>query len=105
MLNNKVANKLFNSDYIKDLYPMIERIETHVVSDEDEEFPIYTLFIMIHLNDPSVNSNNMYEKGFDPHYLIHTHLKFMMKMAGVNTREIIQISILVRNPDGDIIYG
>jgi hypothetical protein len=29
----------------------------------------------------------------------------MMKMAGVNTREIIQISILVRNPDGDIIYG
>ena len=40
MLNNKVANKLFNSDYIKDLYPMVDRIETHVVSDEDEEFQI-----------------------------------------------------------------
>lgn len=105
MITNKIADKLFNSDYIKGLYPMIDRIETHVISDGDEEFPFYTLFIMVRLNDPSINSNNMYEKGFDPHYLIHTHLKFMMKMAGVNTREIIQISILVRNPDGDIIYG
>jgi hypothetical protein len=47
----------------------------------------------------------MYEKGFDPHYLIHTHLKFMMKMAGVHTRDIIQISLLVKNPNGDIVYG
>jgi len=105
MLTNKIANKLFNSDYIKDIYPMIDRIETHVVSDEDEEFPIYTLFIMVHLNDSSVNGNNMYEKGFDPHYLIQRDLKFMLKMAGISTRDIMQISVLVKNPNGEIVYG
>jgi hypothetical protein len=29
----------------------------------------------------------------------------MMKMAGVHTRDIIQISLLVKNPNGDIVYG
>lgn len=105
MLNNKVANKLFNSDYIKGLYPMIDRIETQVISDGDEEFPFYTLFIMVHLNDPSINSNNMYEKGFDPHYLIQRDLKFMLKMAGISTRDIIQISVLAKNPNGEVVYG
>jgi hypothetical protein len=105
MLNNKVANKLFNSDYIKGLYPMIDRIETQVISDGDEEFPFYTLFIMVHLNDPSINSNNMYEKGFDPHYLIQRDLKFMLKMAGISTRDIIQISVLSKNPNGEVVYG
>jgi hypothetical protein len=105
MLTNKIANKLFNSDYIKDIYPMIDRIETQVISDGDEELPFYTLFIMVHLNDPDINSNNMYEKGFDPHYLIQRDLKFMLKMAGISTRDIIQISVLVRNPNGEIVYG
>lgn len=105
MLNNKVANKLFNSDYIKDLYPMIDRIETQVISDGDEEFPFYTLFIMVHLNDPTINSNNIYEKGFDPHYLIQRDLKFMLKMAGISTRDIIQISVLAKNPNGEVVYG
>jgi hypothetical protein len=105
MLTNKIANKLFNSDYIKDIYPMIDRIETHVISDDDDEFPLYTLFIVVHLNDSSINNNNMYEKGFDPHYLVQTYLKFMLKMAGISTRDIIQISVLVRNPNGEIVYG
>ena len=71
MLTDKIANKLFNSDYIKSLYPMIDRVETNVVSDEDDEFPFYTLFIVIHLNDPTINNrDNMYEKGFDPHHMI-----------------------------------
>ena len=60
---------------------------------------------MVHLNDSTINSNNMYEKGFDPHYLIQRDLKFMLKMAGISTRDIIQISVLVKNPNGEIVYG
>jgi hypothetical protein len=29
----------------------------------------------------------------------------MLKMAGITTRDIIQISVLVRNPNGEIVYG
>jgi hypothetical protein len=105
MLTNQIANRLFNSEYIKGIYPMIDKIDTHVVSDEEEEFPFYTLFILVRLNDPTINNNNMYEKGFDPHYLINKHLNFMLKMTGINRRDILQISIIVRGPNGEEVYG
>ena len=84
---------------------MIDHIKTIVTWDGDEEYPFYDIDLSIHVNDPDMTTFNMYEKGFDPHYLIQRDLKFMLKMAGISTRDIIQISVLVKNPNGDIVYG
>ena len=84
---------------------MIDNIKTHVVWDGDEENPIYTLFIGINLNDPSINRDNLYEKGLDPYYLIRNYVKILLKMAGFSLRDIVQIDFLMRNPNGEIVYG
>jgi hypothetical protein len=49
----------------------------------------------------------MYEKGFDPHYLIDNHMIFLFKMVGINrnTAIIDQVYIKVVGPDGELIYG
>jgi len=106
ILNNKILNKLINSDYIKKIYPMIDRIDTRMFWDGDEEFPFYDIELEVHLNDPDITTFNMYEKGFDPHYLINEHLMFILKMAGIdkNTSIIEQVYIKVLGPDGEKIF-
>jgi len=105
ILTTKLTDKLLNSEFIKKSYPMIDNIKTYVVWDGDEENPLYTLFIGVNLNDPSINSDNLYEKGLDPFYLIRNYVAILLKMAGFNMRDILQIDVLIRNPNGDAIYG
>ena len=105
ILTTKLADKLLNSEFIKKSYPMIDNIKTHVVWDGDEENPLYTLFIGVNLNDPSVTSENLYEKGLDPYTLIRNYVKILLKIAGFNLRDIIQIDVLIRNSNGEIVYG
>ena len=49
----------------------------------------------------------MYQKEFDPHYLVDNHLMYMLKLTGINTAGITisEIYIIVLNPDGEVIYG
>lgn len=106
ILNNKILDKLVNSDYIKEIYPMLDRIETKMDWDGDEEFPFYDLELNMYLNDPDINAFNMYEKGFDPHYLVDEHLMFIFKMAGLDRPSALiqQIYIRVIAENGDLLY-
>ena len=106
ILNNKILNKLINSDYIKNIYPMIDRIDTRIRWDGDEEFPFYNIELNVHLNDPDITTFNMFKKGFDPHYLVNEHMMFILKMAGIdkNTSTIEQVYIKVLGPDGEKIF-
>lgn len=100
-LTSNILEKLTNSEYITNIYPMVDHIESEVTSEDDE----YNIHLKIYLNDLSINYDNMYQKGFDPHYLVDYHLLYLMKLVGINTKDIFQINITVINPDGEIIYG
>jgi hypothetical protein len=86
---------------------MIDNIDADVRWDGDEVFPFYQLFITVTLNDPTITSNNMYDKGFDPHYLYEAHLKYLLNFLNIDksTATIQQVFIKVINKDGETIYG
>jgi hypothetical protein len=104
IIKKRVLDKLFNSDLIKKVYPMIDKIDCGVNWDGDEEFPNYEIYLDIYLNDPSITEKNMYRKEFDPHYLVDMYLIKLMKMAGIDMKEIENFIIKVYNSDGEIIY-
>ena len=62
ILNSKILNKILNSEYIKNIYPVIDRIETRVLWDGDEEIPFYDIDLKIYVNDPDMEISTMYEK-------------------------------------------
>jgi hypothetical protein len=103
VLSDKILNKLFNSEYIKNIYPMIDNIDVNVDWDGDDAFPFYKLHVTVKLNDPSFNEYNIYEKGFDPHYLYDYHLKYLLNFLNINlnTALIEQVFIKVLNPNGE----
>ena len=107
ILTDKVLNKLFNSEYIKNIYPMIDNIDVNVDWDGDDSFPFYKLHVTVKLNDPPITDKNMYEKGFDPHYLYDAHLEYLLKFLNINknTATVQQVFIKVVNKDGETIYG
>jgi hypothetical protein len=80
-------SKLFNSDIIKSIYPMIDHIEMVIVKD----VPVvnaYDLEINIFLNDPEIDIENMYRKGFDPHYLADNYLKKYPIYLGIKINRV-----------------
>lgn len=106
ILTSGILNKLINSDYIKKVYPMIDRIETKVDSDNDFSLPFYEIYLKIYVNDPDmIDNRTMYERGLDPHYLVNQHMIYLLKHLNVSTRDINQIYILVIGADGEVIYG
>lgn len=105
ILNSKILDKILNSEYIKSIYPVIDRIETRVLWDGDEEIPFYDIDLNIYVNDPDMEINTMYEKGLDPHYLIDEHMIFLLKFYDISSRDINQIYIKVIGPEGNLIYG
>lgn len=91
----KGLNKLVNSDIIKDVYPMIDRIVSGIYrNNKFLEFEIY-------LNDPEITEKNMYEKGFDPHYLVGYHIKKLLPYLGL--QDITNLSFIVYGTDGESI--
>ena len=104
-MNSKILNKILNSEYIKNIYPVIDRIETRVLWDGDEEIPFYDIDLKIYVNDPDMEISTMYEKGLDPHYLIDEHMIFLLRFYDISSRDINQIYIKVIGPDGNVIYG
>ena len=66
--------KLANSKLITKIYPMIDEISVLYAEG--------TIWIRINLKDPGITKENMYEKGFDPHYLIDYHIRKLMKYLG-----------------------
>jgi len=106
ILTTKLLDKLLNSDYIKKVYPMVDKIKTRVVWDKDFSLPFYDIYIRIYVNDPEmVDNRTMYERGLDPHYLIDKYIVYLLQYLNISTRDISQIYILVIGADGEVIYG
>lgn len=99
----KGLNKLVNSDIIKDVYPMIDRIVSGIY-DQTSKFSYRNnkfLEFEIYLNDPEITEKNMYEKGFDPHYLVEYHIKKLLPYLGL--QDITNLSFIVYGTDGESI--
>jgi hypothetical protein len=105
ILTAKILDKLLNSDYVKNVYPMIDHIDTKVVWDGDEEYPFYDISVKIYVNDEDMTTFNMFEKGLDPHYLIDYHMVDLLKFLNVSRSDLNQVYIRVLGPNGDSIYG
>lgn len=94
-------NKLVNSSVIKDIYPMVDRIDISqdgVFGMPDGKY--YRLDIDIHLNNPDIDHNNMYDMGFDPHYLVDYHLRKYLPYFNIDK---VIIDFIVWGPEGNVI--
>lgn len=105
ILNSETLDKLLNSDYLKKIYPMVDRIKTKVIWDGDEEYPFYDIALQIYVNDEDMNIFTMYEEGLDPHYLIDFYMIDLLKFVNVSRRDLNQVYIKVIKPNGESIYG
>ena len=98
----KGLKKLVNSSAIKDVYPMVNYID---ISHEDTGASGFgidfdRLDVDIYLNDETITKENMYEKDFDPHYLVEYHLKKYLPYFNIDK---VRINFIVYGPNGDII--
>ena len=96
----KGLEKLINSSAIKDIYPMIDRIEIRHDDDFVTQRGNRVVDVDIFLNDPTITKKNMYDKEFDPHYLTEYHIKNYFPYF--NLKNII-IHFIVWGPDYNII--
>jgi len=85
--------KLANSKLVSKIYPMIDEIS--ILYREG------VVWIRINLKDPSITKENMYEKGFDPHYLIDYHMRRLMKYLGFE--KYTPVDFVVYDAEGKII--
>jgi hypothetical protein len=99
----KGLEKLVNSSVIKDVYPMVDRIEFVYDTDKQNKWKHHEhLDIDIFLNDSTFTKENMYDKEFDPHYLVEHHIKKYFPYFNLKN---IAMDFIVWGPDGDIIYS
>ena len=105
ILTTKLLDKLLNSDYIKKVYPMVDKIKTRVVWDGDTEFPFYDVMLKIYVNDKDMTTFNMFKKGLDPYNLVNLYMMDLLKFVDVSKRDITQVYIRVIGPNGESIYG
>ena len=94
-------SKYANSDVIKKIYPMIDRIDVWDVR-ENIHFVGYDIHINIFLNDPDVVLGNMYVKGFDPHWLASHYLKNFSKYIGI---DVIQVKFKIFDSEGKLMLN
>lgn len=90
---NKSLTKLMNNDLIKEIYPMIEKVEVYEWD--------FLIIVKINVNDPEMTESNMYERGLDPHYLIDKHMSKFLPYYSVNKHK--KIGFVVVGVDGNVI--
>ena len=80
---------------------MIDHVDI-ISLDKSDRRSGYDLSVSIFLNDPSITKNNMYQKDFDPHYLVEKHIKDLSKYLGIDLN---YIGFKLYGPDGDLILN
>jgi len=105
ILTKRMLDFLIGRSRIKEIYPMVDKITTGVEWDGDVEIPFYEIDLNIYLNDNRITRENMYDRRFDPHYLVDKYMMRELKLVGINKGEITQVYITVYNSDGKRIYG
>ena len=106
ILSKRILNLLMNGKGFKKNYPMVDRFETEVKWDGDEELPSYNIVLSVYLNDPEITHTNiMYQKNFDPHWLVFNNLHKLLRTIGVKRGELDQVYTKIYDVNGEIIFG
>jgi len=94
--------KLFNSSVIKSIYPMVDRIGVEYDDQGASGFGVDLprLDIDIHLNNPDIDKENMYDMGFDPFILVNQHLKRYLPYFNIDN---VIIDFIVWGPEDNVI--
>lgn len=88
-------NKMANSKPVKDIYPMIDHIKIN-------EVPNYIWVAQVYLNDETIDGNNIYSKGLDPHYLVDFHLKKLKNYLSI--KDNLKFGFVIFDSNGENIY-
>ena len=100
----KLLNKISNSSLLKGVYPMVDRVEIKYYG-EGRRYgrPHDNYKVAVYLNDDSITEKNMYDKEFDPYYLLSHYIEGeFLKYLGIS-RYKNQFYIEVYSPDGSIV--
>jgi hypothetical protein len=97
----KGLEKLANTGVIKDIYPMVDRVD---IRNEDPKIDgrYDRLEVDIHVNDETMTKEDMYYSDFDPHYLVDYHLKQYFPYFDIDNTIV---DFIVWGPNGEIIYS
>ena len=98
----KGLEKLVNSSAIKDIYPMVDRINIRYDGDLYNPRGWGGLEIDIFVNDPTITKENMYDKELDPHYLIDYYIKQYFPYFNINKPIT---SFIVWGTEGEVIHS
>ena len=90
----KVLGKYID-ELVKPIYPMIEKMEFEYIENID------AFFLKIKLNDSTIDSENMYRKGYDPHYLL-VHVKKIFRFFEPNGDFL--IATVSETPKGEVFH-
>ena len=91
---------LNNSGVLKEIYPMLDHIEIPYDNGTSGPKDFDRLNIDIFINDPNITSENMYNKEFDPHYLVGHHIRKYMQYFNIDN---VVLDFIVWGPDGEIV--
>ena len=96
----KGLEKLVNSSAIMGIYPMVDHIDIRYNGDLYAPRGWGGLEIDIFVNDPSMTNENMYDKEFDPHYLVEYYIKQYLPYFNIDKSVL---NFIVWDLDGNII--
>jgi hypothetical protein len=82
MSNYKIdaLTKILNSSLITNIYPMVKDVKVDIIDREELSCYIHlTIFV-----DDDITYHNMYEKEFDPHYMVDYHVKLLLPYVNIS---------------------
>ena len=96
----KGLEKIINSSAIMGIYPMVDHIDVRYNGDLYAPRGWGGMEFDIFVNDPTITKENMYDKEFDPHYLVDYHIKQYLPYFNIDKSVL---NFIVWSPDGEII--
>lgn len=96
----KGLEKLLNSDVIKNLYPIVDKIEVYK-SENPFEVIEDTLHLDIYLNESIEHGDDLWDKfQFDEHWMVDHHIRKLLPYLGIdNDKTSIRFSVYDTNMD------
>lgn len=96
----KGLEKLLNSDVIKNIYPIVDKIEVHN-SNKPLDVLEDTLHLNIYLNKPIEHGDDLWDKfNFDEYWMVDHHIRKLLPYLGIdNDKTSIRFSVYDTNFD------
>ena len=102
----KSLNKITNSSLLKDIYPMVDSVDISYNGEgKIRGTQVYKYKVVVYLNDDSITTENMYDKKFDPFFLIFHYIgvEFLYYLGIPQGNN--QFYIEVYSPDGSLVLS